>query len=260
MRARIAARLAAIEEDRTIAVMLAVESGSRAWGFPSRDSDYDIRFIYARPVADYLAVSQKRDVIEFPLDENGWDIGGWDLHKALTLALRSNATIGEWLTSPIVYRAVPDAVSAMADFLQDQFSTRRYALHYFHIAERYWRERAAGRPHVADKTYCYVLRSLLAMLWTAGRRDFVPMNVDELLTGVEIPAAVADSFAAIRLRKMTSPETVTAGRESASDRWIEDLLNRMKPVCYALPDREPDWRAGDKLFRRILESLWGIRT
>ncbi len=80
--------------------MLAVESGSRAWGFASRDSDYDVRFIFVRPLRDYLRVAPLHDVIERPIDE-ALDLGGWDVRKVLGLMLRSNATVGEWLASPV---------------------------------------------------------------------------------------------------------------------------------------------------------------
>lgn len=254
-RLRVALRLRELDVFHKITTILAIESGSRAWGFPSRDSDYDIRFIYARPISGYLTLSQGRDVIEVPLDTNGWDIAGWDLRKTLFLALRSNATVGEWLTSPIAYATVPALVEAMLTFLREQYSPRRYALHYFHLAHKYWRERAAGRSNVTDKTYCYVFRSLLATLWTITRRDLVPMNIDDLLAGVEVPVKVGEAFNAVRLRKIDSLEKTILGREPILDGWIIDLLNSLKPVCYALPDREPDWPAGDQLFRWILKYL-----
>ena len=86
-----------------VEILLAVESGSRAWGFSWRDSDYDVRFLYIRPIETYLAVVAPRDVIERPVDAT-LDINGWDLRKALQLMLRSNAVLLEWLTSPVRYR------------------------------------------------------------------------------------------------------------------------------------------------------------
>ena len=83
--------------------MLAVESGSRAWGFASTDSDYDVRFIYIRPRDFYLKLESTRDVIEIPI-EGAFDINGWDLNKTLRLAYKSNPTLFEWSSSPVVYR------------------------------------------------------------------------------------------------------------------------------------------------------------
>src|SRR5215472_12899988 len=100
--ATIDARLCEIAERERVALLLAVESGSRAWGFPSPDSDYDCRFIFVRPPEGYLRLFALRDVIEFPND-GLVDVNGWDLAKALRLLLRGNAVVIEWLTSPFTY-------------------------------------------------------------------------------------------------------------------------------------------------------------
>src|SRR4030081_1730205 len=100
------ARLRSVSEREHAAVLLAVESGSRAWGFPSPDSDYDCRFIYVRRRDDYLALYAPRDVIEFPIGGD-FDVNGWDLGKALRLMLKGNAVVIEWLTSPYVYDGSP---------------------------------------------------------------------------------------------------------------------------------------------------------
>jgi uncharacterized protein len=122
-----------------------VESGSRAWGFPSADSDYDVRFIYVRSLISYLSFKQPRDVIEQPINKL-LDMSGWDLRKAIGLALRSNATVGEWLTSPIVYRYDVRACGLLLDFVHRNFSPRHYALHYLSFAEKQW------RPHARTST------------------------------------------------------------------------------------------------------------
>lgn len=91
------------EIEENIKILLAIESGSRAWGFASKDSDYDVRFIYARKRDDYLQLNKMRDVIEWQLDDV-YDINGWDLKKALTLLHSSNPTLFEWAHSPIIYK------------------------------------------------------------------------------------------------------------------------------------------------------------
>src|SRR5690348_16578363 len=97
--------LARIERDENLRVLVAVESGSRAWGFPSRDTDYDVRFVYVRPPAAYLSIRPGRDVVEKPITDV-LDISGWDARKALQLMCKSNPTLIEWLTSPIPYRSL----------------------------------------------------------------------------------------------------------------------------------------------------------
>eukprot|EP01035_Chromulina_nebulosa_P036120 gene36119-biopygen23716 len=76
------ARLDVVVRDERVAIPLAIESGSRAWGFASPDSDYDCRFLYLRRRSDYLALWAPRDVIETPLD-GLLDVNGWDVAKAL---------------------------------------------------------------------------------------------------------------------------------------------------------------------------------
>ena len=71
----IPAKLEEIEQRENVRILHCVESGSRAWGFASPDSDYDVRFIYARPVEFYLRLEKNRDVIEWQLDET-LDING----------------------------------------------------------------------------------------------------------------------------------------------------------------------------------------
>src|SRR6056297_3590984 len=102
----IQSRLEALEQQENIHIALAVESGSRAWGFASSDSDYDVRFVYLRPTNWYLSIDleRRRDVIEQPIIDE-YDVGGWDLRKALQLLRKCNPPLLEWLNSPIVYRS-----------------------------------------------------------------------------------------------------------------------------------------------------------
>src|SRR5436189_1813350 len=102
MLSEIKKELRRIEEQLEIKVLYAVESGSRAWGFASTDSDWDVRFLYARCPEWYLSVQDRRDVLEYPISE-GLDVSGWDIRKALVLFARSNPPLMEWLRSPIVY-------------------------------------------------------------------------------------------------------------------------------------------------------------
>ncbi len=83
MREKIKLELERIEKENDVKILFAVESGSRAWGFPSKDSDYDVRFVYMHPVEWYLSIHDKRDVIEYPISDD-LDISGWDIKKSVT--------------------------------------------------------------------------------------------------------------------------------------------------------------------------------
>jgi hypothetical protein len=253
MRAAVEARLVAIERNERVRILLAVESGSRAWGFPSPDSDYDVRFLYLRPLAHYLSVARRRDVIEIAADGSlPLDIGGWDFVKALGLALGSNPVLHEWLRSPIVYRHDGPIVDALLGFVREEYSLQRQALHYIATAERKWWATVAGREHVRPKDYCYVIRPLLATAWVVQNLSVAPMNVDELLAGIDLAAELRVAFADFRRRKQATAEGMVFQRETVLDRWIERELTERRADCLALPARKPDVEWADRLFREAL--------
>lgn len=123
-------------------ILLAVESGSRAWGFASPDSDYDVRFIYVRPQNEYLRLDPHRDVIELPIDDV-LDINGWDMYKTLQLLHKSNPTLFEWFSSPIVYLET-DFAERFRGIMNSYFSTKRGLLHYLSMAEKNYRNYLRG--------------------------------------------------------------------------------------------------------------------
>jgi predicted nucleotidyltransferase len=249
-RQAIEARLAEIEYRNEVRILLAVESGSRAWGFPSADSDYDVRFIYARPLTSYLSFKQPRDVIE-QTPGKVFDISGWDLRKAIGLAMRANATVGEWLTSPIVYRSDLNASALLLDFVRGQFSPRHYALHYLRFAQQQWKPRALASA-VKSKHYCYVVRTLLALIWTVERKSLPPMAVDELVAGVGLPYDVEMAFADLRMLKMSGTEQSNQARVPELDRWIEQSIETAPRLCQPLPQHWPWVSAADQVFLEIV--------
>ena len=138
MEKQIRGKLREIEETENVRILLAVESGSRAWGFASPDSDYDVRFIYVRPKNDYLRLETIRDVIELPIDDV-LDINGWDLQKTLRLLYKSNPTLFEWFSSPIVY-AQTEFADKFRKIMNEYFSTKRGIYHYINMAAGNYRE------------------------------------------------------------------------------------------------------------------------
>src|ERR1700761_9452058 len=115
--ALIDAMLDRIADEHRVFLPLAIESGSRAWGFSSPDSDYDCRFVFVRRAVDHITPWTARDVIELPL-EGDLDANGWDLRKALRLLLKGNAVIVEWLRSPVIYRGQAWFRDAFLEFAQ----------------------------------------------------------------------------------------------------------------------------------------------
>ena len=127
-------KLQEIEQQENVKILLAVESGSRAWGFASPDSDYDVRFIYVRPKEEYLRLDKVRDVIELPID-NILDINGWDIQKTLRLLYKSNPTLFEWFSSPIIYLETAFA-DEFRKIMTEYFSTKKSLYHYIGMAEK----------------------------------------------------------------------------------------------------------------------------
>lgn len=191
-RAEIAARLTAIEVDHEVRILYACESGSRGWGFASPDSDYDVRFLYVHPLPWYLRVRARRDVIEQPIRDD-LDINGWELRKALGLLGKGNATLVEWLDSPIVYRADPVFLEALREAVCQLHRPERSFYHYVHMARGNARAYLSGE-RVRLKKYLYVLRPLLATLWIEQGRGLAPMRfaslVDALVEEPDLRAAI----------------------------------------------------------------------
>jgi len=160
MRKRIVRQLENIESDKDVQILYACESGSRAWGFASKDSDFDVRFIYLHPINWYLSISDKRDVIERNIDDC-LDISGWEFRKALQLFRKSNPVLLEWLQSPIVYMEKYIAANKLRNLMSVYFSPKSCLYHYLHMARGNYREFLGG-DQVWLKKYFYVLRPVLA--------------------------------------------------------------------------------------------------
>lgn len=203
--AAIDARLAGVAADHGVAVPWAIESGSRAWGFPSPDSDYDCRFVFVRPLASYAAPWRERDVIETPLDAV-LDVNGWDLVKAVRLAVGGNVTVVEWLRSPLVYAGEPafrDELLALFEAVADRAAVGR---HYLHVGADQWRRSgAADGDQVSLKKVFYALRPACALHWMALHDGTAPpMNLLELLAEAPPTADVAEA-----VEKLVAAKAVT---------------------------------------------------
>jgi predicted nucleotidyltransferase len=196
------ARLQQIEAEEAVTIVYACESGSRAWGFASADSDYDVRFLYVHPRAWYLSIDleHRRDVIERPVTDL-LDFSGWDLRKALQLLRKSNPPLLEWLSSPIVYRSVPGVVGPLRGLLPVCYAPAAAWYHYLHMAQGNYRNYLRGEE-VWLKKYFYVLRPLLALLWIEQDLGAVPMAFqvmsDRLITD---PALKADLDALLHAKR-----------------------------------------------------------
>ena len=201
---RINEELDSIEKAENATIIYACESGSRAWGFESEDSDYDVRFIYLRKTPWYLSVRKKRDVIERPISDE-LDISGWDLSKALYLLKRSNPPLLEWLQSPIVYRENASAVSKIRAVMPEYYSPMACMYHYLHMARSNFREYMKGDV-VWTKKYFYALRPLLACIWIESGYGIVPTEFEKLVERTVENRELKRAIEKLLARKMAGKE------------------------------------------------------
>lgn len=238
-----------IEKKENVMILHAVESGSRAWGFASPDSDYDVRFIYVRTKEDYLTLNEKRDVIEWQLD-NIFDINGWDLKKALQHFRKSNATLFEWSNSPIVYRTTKEWKEIYAA-AQAYFSVKSSMYHYYGTANGNFHEHLQGNE-VNLKKYFYVIRPLLACRFIKEKEAPSPVLFSELIKQ-DLPYQVKQEIQKLIEIKTHMPETGEGQRNDILNKYIEAELAVFKEYINLLADdRRAGWEELNRLFFRML--------
>ncbi|HKP25170.1 MAG TPA: nucleotidyltransferase domain-containing protein [Dongiaceae bacterium] len=252
--AEVQRRLDAIEREQHCRILFAVESGSRAWGFPSPDSGYDVRFVYARPADWYLSVYPGRDVIEAPIEDE-MDVNGWDLRKVLHLVLKPNAVISEWMESPIVYRRDAAALRQLRAFADHMLNPRALAYHYLHLARRQVAAKLS-RDRIALKRYFYAQRPALTLRFLRlqnGRRP--PMHLQALLDATDLPAATIRIVERQVAAKSRTREMGSGPRIPALDRLIAAEIAAAAGSATEMPGRPPsDLEAADRLFRRLIRA------
>lgn len=244
-------RIAAIEAEHGVRVLYACESGSRGWGFASPDSDYDVRFLYVQPMPWYLKVSPQRDVIELPISDV-LDINGWELRKALGLLKKGNATLIEWLDSPVVYRADESFLSAMRSAARETHRAERSFHHYVNMARKNYREYLRGET-VRLKKYLYVLRPLLATLWVEQGRGVAPMRFQELVDALVTDAAVREAIDQLLVIKRAASEAEHGKPLPAINAFIEQQLERLESAMPAFTD-DVDYAVLDRLLLDTVTS------
>ncbi len=227
MREKILECLATIEQERDVRVLFACEAGSRAWGFASPDSDYDVRFIYVHKPEWYFRLGVSKDVIERAPIKGGLDVCGWELRKALGLLRKGNVALFEWLDSPVIYRQDDAFVSLLRDAAQRMHQSAPAFHHYINMARRNYREYLCGE-NVRLKKYLYVLRPVLAALWIEQGRGTPPTPfqklVDVIVTDDALRAAIEQLVAA----KRTAGEAEYGKPLPVLNEFLERELSRLE--------------------------------
>jgi predicted nucleotidyltransferase len=238
-----------LEQSHQVKILYACESGSRAWGFPSPDSDFDVRFIYTRHKDSYLSITEQRDVIDPPVDEE-LDVSGWDIRKGLQLFLKSNAPLYEWLKSPIVYQEETDFRQTLTGLMEKYFSPRSGCHHYLSMAHNTFTNELEGET-VKVKKYFYVLRPLLACQWILAGKGVPPVEFATLRTLITDPA-IQTAIDQLMDVKVKSDEHTTIAPVPALHQWIAGTLEECKHQSAELPAVRNDTVELDGLFRKYI--------
>ncbi|RDU37526.1 nucleotidyltransferase domain-containing protein [Neobacillus piezotolerans] len=263
MRNHILDVLKTIEKDYNIKILFACESGSRAWGVPSKDSDYDVRFIYVHQKDWYLSIDQKRDVIEvpkhdpisIPVDEL-LDVSGWELAKALRLFRKSNPPLVEWLRSGIVYYQSGKAIDTLRELSGSIYSPVSGIHHYLNMAKGNYREYLQS-PSVKIKKYFYVLRPILAAKWIKKYNTIPAMEFKELVEDIIPNGVLKEEVMVLLKRKIAGDELDLELRIEAINQFIEGEISRLEAYAKTLNVQiEDPTEQLNRLFRDTLEEAW----
>ncbi|MCC7706026.1 nucleotidyltransferase domain-containing protein [Janthinobacterium sp. GW460P] len=255
IRVEIMRRLAAVEEKEGVRILLAIESGSRAWGFASPNSDFDVRFIYARPEDWYLSVDleDKRDVIEYPIVDD-IDLNGWDVRKALQLFWRSNPAVIEWIQSPIQYIENGHFKTGIQALLNSTYTLEKGIYHYRSMAKTNYRGYLMAEV-VPLKKYFYVLRPLLATRWIETYRSAPPIEFAALLHLLPEEEGLLEEIHKLLERKKLALEKELAPRIDKLNAFIESELARLENFSVEQEEKSAGIQDLNHLFRRILREI-----
>ncbi|MEB0263599.1 MULTISPECIES: nucleotidyltransferase domain-containing protein [unclassified Mucilaginibacter] len=240
-----------LEIKYSIKVLYACESGSRAWGFKSPDSDFDVRFIYARNTNDYLSITELKDVIDLPINDL-LDIGGWDVKKSLKLFLKSNSPLYEWLQSPIIYKDDSGFATEVRFLMHNYYSLRSGGNHYLSMAINTVNNDLQG-GEVKIKRYFYALRSTLACKWIIEKQEVPPMEFEKLriLVDDEIFQASIDDLLKL---KAVSDEKTLIKQVPVVNKWLNDTLEFCKEEVSKLPANHKTTEKLDLIFRKYISK------
>lgn len=241
-----------IEKEYRVKIILACESGSRAWGFPSKDSDYDVRFIYINPRDWYLSIGQKRDVIELPID-NELDINGWDLRKALQLLRKSNSPLLEWLSSPIRYRNLNSALAPIIKLSKKAFMPKSSCFNYLSVA-RNSISKFQNDEKIKIKAYMYAIRTILCCRWIVENLNQPPMHINDLLSDLSDDNELREAINMLIRIKRENTEKYLVQRSPLIDEYLAEqlaVLSERIPENFTKPGIEEF----DRVFRKILNEV-----
>jgi len=222
----IKSRLDEISKIEGIQILYACESGSRAWGFASPDSDFDIRFIYKRSLNEYMVLKDFSDTIEYSIKDN-LDYNGWDLKKFLLHLFKSNGVMFEWLQSPVVYRDFNDFRAFFLELMKEYFNPRTAINHYLGLTKRTLLDFGEDKE-VKLKKYFYILRPLMAARWIQRNGSIPPMDFSSLLDGMKFKKSVVSMISKLKHQKENDNESQRMPRITDLEVFVNSELQELE--------------------------------
>ena len=248
-------KLKEIEAAYEVTIPLAIESGSRGWGFAAANADYDCRFIYVQKPERYLSVSEVDEFIEFELNET-FDIKGYDLKRALKYIMKSQAAINEWLSSNVVYIINEPIVKRLRGLAAEFFNPIPVSYHYLSLAKKTLAE-ITSTEDARIKKYFYVLRPIANLNFIHLFRRMPYMEYNRTLAAISTPSEVQIAINALTEQKMMMFENdripahgLLIGYFKTEIERFDNLLKDMRH------DKKTEYTALDEAFRATIKDVW----
>lgn len=240
-------------EAKRLRMVFAAEAGSRAWGFASPDSDYDVRFVFASERDAYLSLFDPIQDIQY-LAPGALDYAGWDVKKALALASRSNPSLCEWLGSPIIYADPMGFRAKLLGIVAAHFSPKALAHHYINFM------RNIRGKYMSDftgeytlKRYFYALRPILAVMWMRENPGVLPPVRFTDLLSVDLPSeARSDILTLLRLKKEANENAQAEWKSSLIDTLVHKWYDEGHQIAGSFTARSMPIADLSALFREVI--------
>lgn len=252
MEEKIKKYLADLEKEKGIEILLACETGSRAWGFPSPDSDFDVRVIYKHDKDWYLSLEQEKDTIEYFLENNEIDITGWDLRKSLRLLWKSNPPLLERIQSPIIYKVDNDFLQGIHSIAQMTYSRIATIHHYLSMAKKTLEEVVGSKVYKLKKFF-YALRTSVACLWILEKEEIPPIEFGKMLSELTLSSKLKTRIEELIELKSTISETYLHQGEKVLIEFMLSCIERAEKESKGLPTSKGNITELNNFFRKILD-------
>lgn len=251
MEEKIKKYLSDLEQEKGIEILMACETGSRAWGFPSPDSDYDVRIIYKHEKDWYLSLAEEKDTIELFLENNEIDISGWDLRKSLRLLWKSNASLLERIQSPIIYKADKDFLADIQIIAPKMYSRIATIHHYLSMAKKNFDE-IVNTQEYKLKRFFYALRASVACLWILEKEDLPPIEFRKMLNGLDLADNLKTRIGKLIKLKSTVSESYLHKGEHDLLEFMKRSIERAENESKSLPASKGQMKELNEFFRKTL--------